>query len=79
MIQFADGWREAQIHEETMTLIQQQKEKAIFEMLKPDLKVDGNQWCCLWGELPEVCIVGFGDTPANAVVQFYNAYLNTHL
>jgi hypothetical protein len=79
MIQFTDTWREAQIHEEIIALIQSQKEKAIFEMLNPKLNLDGNQWCCIWGEMPETYIVGFGDSPALAISDFYSSYFTSKI
>lgn len=53
-----------------------QNVKAVFEMLKPELKKDGKQWCCIWGAMPENYIAGFGDTPQKAIYDFYNSYLN---
>jgi hypothetical protein len=37
---------------------------------------DGNQYCWLYGELPNDCVVGFGDTPAKAMANFFNNFIN---
>lgn len=39
------------------------------------LHKDGNKWCYLVGELPELnSVVGFGDTPLLAMVDFCKNY-----
>ncbi len=45
-----------------------------FAMIKPKLYKDGDQWCCLYGENIQVGIVGFGDTPFAAVVDWNMAW-----
>lgn len=40
------------------------------EQLKPRIFPDGNKWCCLYGENIQDGIVGFGDTPIQAVGDF---------
>lgn len=42
---------------------------------KPRLFIDGNQWCALYGDNIQEGIAGFGDTPADALVDFNNAFL----
>ena len=49
---------------------------SIITALKPVFSRDGNQWCYLYGELPNNCIVGFGDTPVNAMDDFVNCFYN---
>lgn len=47
-----------------------------FVQLKPKLYIDGNQWCVLYGDNIQEGLVGFGDTPAKAVVDFDTNYFN---
>jgi len=43
----------------------------IVNNLNARLLKEGNQWCWIVGELPEQnCIVGFGDTPEKALIDF---------
>lgn len=49
---------------------------SIITALKPAFSKDGNQWCFLYGEQPNNCIVGFGDTPINAMDDFINNFYN---
>jgi hypothetical protein len=46
----------------------------LFQVLKPMLVKEGNQWCCLYGENLQEGIAGFGDTPHQAVLAFNNAW-----
>lgn len=39
-----------------------------FALLRPTLTIDGNQWCCLYGEDLQSGIAGFGDTPHKAIL-----------
>ena len=50
------------------------KELDLIEKLKPTFSKDGNQFCFLYGELPNDCVIGFGDTAALAMQDFYNNY-----
>ena len=43
------------------------EEMQLFSMLKPKLFIDGDQWCCMYGENLQDGISGFGDTPKKAV------------
>lgn len=54
-------------HEAAMTKLVQDQEYALFAQLKPDLFIDGNQWCVLYGENLQEGIAGFGDTPQKAI------------
>jgi len=38
-----------------------------FSILQPSLTIDGNQWCCLYGDDLQTGIAGFGDTPEKAI------------
>jgi hypothetical protein len=41
---------------------------------RPALKMDGNQWCALYGDNLQDGIAGFGDTPAAAMREFDKAW-----
>ena len=45
-----------------------------FTMIKPKLYKDGDEWCCLYGEDQIVGIVGFGDTPHKAILDWNSAW-----
>jgi len=47
-----------------------ERKLSILKALNPKFSKDGNQWCYLYGELPNDCIVGFGDTPYDAMNDF---------
>ena len=42
----------------------------LFSMLKPQIYVDGDRWCCLYGEDIQSGIVGFGKSPIEAIRQW---------
>ena len=42
----------------------------LFSMLKPVLKKDGNQWCVIYGENLQEGLVGFGNSPHEAILNF---------
>lgn len=76
MITFQDGWREEDIHSEISKTQSLAQYREVFQMLQPSIEIDGNQWCVIWGTMPEKYIAGFGDTLSQAVSNFYNDYLN---
>ena len=41
---------------------------------RPALKMEGNQWCALYGDNLQDGIAGFGDTPAAAMREFDKAW-----
>lgn len=47
-----------------------------FVLLKPRMYPDGNQWCALYGDNLQEGVAGFGDTPAQAAVDFDIQWLN---
>jgi hypothetical protein len=47
-----------------------------FYLLKPKVFIDGNKWCAMYGENTQEGVCGFGDTPAQASVQFDIEWLN---
>jgi hypothetical protein len=45
-------------------------------VFKPTLSKDGNMWCAMLGENLQEGVVGFGDTPADAMYAFDAAWLS---
>lgn len=39
-------------------------------LYRPSISIDGNQWCALYGENLLDGVVGFGDSPAEAMAAF---------
>jgi len=50
-----------------------------FTIYKPKILPDGNQWCVLLGDNIQEGVVGFGDTPRKAVVNFNHNFDNQTL
>jgi len=73
----ADHWKGAQILDEVIAQTQTRSELQIIEMLKPEFSKDGNQYCYLYGTLPNDCIVGFGDTAYLAMADFCKNFYNS--
>jgi len=48
----------------------EREEYNLFATIKPKLYKDGNAWCCLYGENQQEGIVGFGDTPWGAIMDW---------
>ena len=46
----------------------------LFEMLKPKISIDGNQYCVLLGVNLQDGIAGFGDTLYRTVLDFNNQF-----
>lgn len=44
-------------------------------IFRPVLRMDGNQWCALYGDNLQDGVCGFGDTPAAAMSAFDQAWL----
>lgn len=42
---------------------------------RPALRIDGNQWCALYGANLQEGIAGFGDSPADAMYAFDKAWI----
>jgi hypothetical protein len=43
-------------------------------LLRPELKIDGDRWCALYGENLQDGIAGFGKSPSDAMHDFDKAY-----
>ena len=48
---------------------------ATHVVYKPRLSIDGNQWCALYGENLQDGVVGFGDSPVEAMAAFDKAWI----
>lgn len=46
----------------------------LFSLLKPKLFLDGDKWCCLYGDNIQNGFAGFGDSPRESVVDFNSAW-----
>lgn len=71
-----DHWQGAQLADEYRTQIRRQSELEIISALKPTFMLDGNMYCFTYGELPNDCIQGFGETPVSAMEDFVNNFYN---
>lgn len=69
-----DHWKGAQIGDDIQINLAEHRKLQIIEALKPKLTKDGNQFCFLYGELPNDCVVGFGDTASAAMDDFCNNF-----
>lgn len=78
MNNFLDGehWRTAQLTEELQAAAAELRTLQFINQIKPTFSVDGNQCCFLYGELPNDCVVGYGDTPWKAAQEFHNNFIN---
>jgi hypothetical protein len=47
-----------------------------FVLLRPRMFPEGNQWCALYGDNIHDGVCAFGDTPAQAAIQFDIEWLN---
>ena len=61
---------ETMLFQDRQFTVVQKAEYALFEQLKPKLHQDGNQWCVLYGDDIQIGIVGFGDTPYLAILDW---------
>jgi len=50
--------------------VTQAAEFNLVSILRPSIRIEGNQWCVLYGENLQDGITGFGDTPYLAVLAF---------
>lgn len=55
-------------------LLVEKQEYNLFQMLKPKLYRDGNQWCVLYGDNLQEGICGFGDSPYKAIWNWKQAF-----
>lgn len=51
--------------------VQEEDLLKIITAFKPKIYLDGDTWCCLYGENLQDGISGFGENPMNAVYNFW--------
>lgn len=60
----------------SVLMVQESWQQAAYEQMrpsvlfKPKLSRDGNQWCALLGDDLQSGVAGFGDSPAEAMLDF---------
>lgn len=60
-------------HEAQLNYWAVKQDLALAESLKPKLMIDGDKWCCLYGDNLQDGVAGFGDTPIAAILEFNKA------
>jgi hypothetical protein len=65
-------WKQNKIVENDIELKDLQKRHTVFKNMDGVLKVDGNKWCAIVGQMPENYVVGFGDTAEEAMYNWWN-------
>jgi hypothetical protein len=66
----ADHHRGNQILDDIQEQIFQNTQLDIIVKLQPSFSKDGNQYCYLYGTLPNDCVVGYGETAYLAMRDF---------
>ena len=69
-----DHYKGAQIADDIQLNLSEERELQIIRAFQPIFTKDGNQYCFLYGVLPNDCIVGFGDTAQLAMKDFCNNF-----
>lgn len=69
-----DHWKGAQLGDDMSSMIDTKRMLDVIESLKPEFSQDGNQYCYLYGTLPNDCVIGFGSTAFEAMKDFYNNF-----
>lgn len=63
------------LYERQIENVELEEQLLMVKNLQPKFSKDGNQFCYLYGENLQVGIAGFGDTPAQALRKFYEAFM----
>lgn len=58
------------LFQEKLRAAETESDYKLFSMLKPRLFVDGDHWCCLYGEDIQSGLAGFGKSPIEAIRQW---------
>lgn len=58
------------LFQEKLRAAETESDYKLFSMIKPGLTIDGDQWCCLYGDDLQSGIVGFGKSPIEAIRQW---------
>lgn len=72
-----DHWQGAAIGDQLRQNAEAEMNLQLIRSLNPVFSKDGNQFCFLYGTLPNDCIVGFGDTPYLAMCDFTKNFYNS--
>ena len=59
-----------QIKDEAMIIAYEMTRPAV--LYKPNLSLDGDLWCALYGDNIQIGVVGYGSSPAAAMTDFDN-------
>jgi hypothetical protein len=65
---------DCQRHNEEMFMLGEKRVLMVVSELKPKFSKDGDMWCFLWGETLQEGIAGFGKSPLDAAVDFFNKF-----
>lgn len=71
-----DHWVGSQIGREIQDQLALDYTLSIIKAFNPKFSQDGNQYCFIYGELPNDCIVGYGDTAYDAMNDFVKNFSN---
>lgn len=69
-----DHWMGSQLGDTAMNNLEEERRLKIIKNLNPKFTKDGNKYCFLYGELPNNCVIGFGDTAYEAMNDFCNNF-----
>lgn len=61
-------------HQSEMNVAVQNEEINLFALLKPTIKIDGNQWVVLYGDNLQDGVAGHGKSPMEAICDFNKAW-----
>jgi len=67
------------LFQEKLRAAETESDFKLFSMLRPRLFLDGDRWCCLYGENIQEGLAGFGETPVGAVRQWNAAWYKVAL
>jgi len=70
---FDISWMKTRIEQEFQTVAYEWQRPSV--LFRPSLKIDGNQWCALYGENMQDGVCGFGDSPALALEDFDKSWI----
>ncbi len=71
-----NSWQAQSIADQIIAILGDKRELELIQILQPQFSQDGNQYCYLYGEMPNDYIAGFGDTAILAARDFFNNFYN---
>lgn len=69
---FDISWAVDAVKQEYLNAAYEQQRPSV--LFRPEITVDGTSWCALLGADLQVGVAGFGDTPAEAMAAFDQAF-----